>query len=824
MLPSKSTWQHDRPDEIQMKTLADHHQIPELIAGLLLLRGWTDEQQIKRLLQGQEEPMHDPRELKDMELILNRLADARAKDEHIAVYGDYDADGVCSTALAVHALRDAGHEQVTYYVPDRMTEGYGLNDKALEKLAKAGVTVVLTVDNGIRAIEQAQTAKRLGIDLLITDHHELGDQTPEAYAVVNPKRLDCTYPYPSLAGSGIALKLAQALLKQELPQKYWEIASIGTVADMMPLTGENRTIVIRGIKGMQRTALPGLSALTNSSSIDPQKLDAASIGFLIGPLINACGRMEHADPAIKLLLCETYDEGEVYAAEMQRLNKQRQQVVQQITKQAMAEVASSQAEPGSFLIASGDSWHLGVVGIVAARLAERYARPTLVLQRDAESGILKGSGRTYGTFDLYKALQSAEDLFEHFGGHKAAAGLAFHESRLHELMERMSAAVTAQGEHSGQAILALDGEATLQDIEISTIEQLQALGPFGQQHPTPRFVWRGLQVKDSKTMGKDKNHLRLTLQDDAGATIEAIGFGWTDRAAWIASATSKLDLCGELSINEWNGRRKPQIQIADLHIPHRQVFDFRWVTDPIVAMNKRVQALAEEVINAQPSTIGILINGIWSEVSTESETWFASWLQFAEARKLPVWTCLEDGQAQPLNTFATEADPKHCRDIILADPPEQTKAVHSWWRSVSANWERIYAAFSAATILTVPHRQDFARLYAACMQIAPADSTFGASSEELQAAAKQSDHLTLNWMIRVFEELNFVQRIGQANKVTFRTLHNPDKQPLEQSEQYRKFTAYVNTMKAWTADGEDVFGDKILKWLEQAERSEKIGF
>jgi single-stranded-DNA-specific exonuclease len=532
-------------------------------------------------MDGDREEQHDPFLLKGMSEAVPRIRKALEDEEHILVYGDYDADGVSSTALMIHLLRHLG-ASFDIYIPHRSNEGYGLHNHALDWALQQGVSLIITVDTGISAYHQIAYAKELGIDVIVTDHHEPPELLPEAYALINPKLPDCPYPFKGLAGVGVAYKLAQALLAGETPVEWSEIAAIGTVADLMPLLGENREIVRQGILSMRNSSFPGIRALLDVSGVNMSMVTAVNIAFGMAPRINASGRLDHAGRAVSLLTTERAEEARELADELDLLNKERQLVVERIVIEAtakMEERAYDEKLPDVIVLAS-EGWNVGVVGIVASKLLERYYRPVVILDIHPETGMCKGSARSIPGFDIYAALSSCASLMDHFGGHPSAAGMSLHRDAIGDFAAALNAYASGvlTPEHF-VPVTPADGEVTIADLSLQAADELERLAPFGMANPLPKFIVRGASVKETRTMGAGGKHLKIVLQQGRH-TIEVVAFGKGELGELLPGGTT-LDVLAELTVNEWNGSRKPQLMLQDLAVPETQLFDLRGTTDAV---------------------------------------------------------------------------------------------------------------------------------------------------------------------------------------------------------------------------------------------------
>ncbi|MGG4146981.1 single-stranded-DNA-specific exonuclease RecJ [Paenibacillus algorifonticola] len=571
MIQAKTRWNlapWDEQAEAAAKELSTALSLSPLAAKLLVQRGYKEIAQAEQFLRGGSEHLHDPYLLKDMREAVTRIREAASAGEKIRIYGDYDADGVSSTSLLVHVFRELGLH-FDYYIPHRALEGYGLNKVALEKAAAEGVRLIVTVDTGISAYDEIAYAKELGLDVVVTDHHEPPARIPDACAVVNPKRHDCTYPFEGLAGVGVAFKLAQALLERP-PMELTDIVCLGTIADLMPLTGENRILVKSGLERLRQTTNTGFLALAESTGIELPAVTSTTVAFGMAPRINAAGRLDHARRAVELLISDNYDEAILAATSLDMLNRERQRIVEGIVKEAEEQWAqkraqaanAGEAEPAVIVLA-GEGWNVGVIGIVASKLLERHYKPVIILGIDGESGMCKGSARSIDGYDLHAALTACDELLDHYGGHQAAAGMSLHRDQLAEFERQLGKlALEWLSEQDWIPKTGIDLECRVEEANLQTINELAQLEPFGAGNPSPRLLFQGAALADKRTMGKEAKHLKLTVKSGQ-AVLEAVGFSMGAIADRLL-ASSPVDLVGELSINEWNGQRKPQLHIHDL--------------------------------------------------------------------------------------------------------------------------------------------------------------------------------------------------------------------------------------------------------------------
>ncbi|NIK69809.1 single-stranded-DNA-specific exonuclease RecJ [Paenibacillus sp. BK720] len=572
MIQAKTRWNlapWSKEEEQQAERLSAQLNIPPLVAKLLVQRGYKDKEAAEVFLQGGEDRLHDPYLLIGMKEAVDRIRQAADNGEFIRIYGDYDADGVSSTSLLIHVFRELGYT-FDYYIPHRALEGYGLNTGAIDLAAADGVRLIVTVDTGISAYEQVEYAKSLGIDIVVTDHHEPPERIPEAVAVVNPKREDCPYPFKGLAGVGVAFKLATALMGRP-PMEWTDIVSLGTIADIMPLTDENRVLVRAGLERLQNTGNIGFRALSEACGIELDQVTSTTVAFGMAPRINAAGRLDHAKRAVELLTTGDYDEAIRAASSLDVLNKERQRIVEGIVKEAElqwqgkrdAAQAAARPEPAVIVLA-GEGWNVGVIGIVASKILERYYKPVIILGIDPESGMCKGSARSIEGYDLHAALTECDELLDHYGGHQAAAGMSLHRDQLPAFEEKLGElAMEWLTEQDWIPKTAIDLVCSVGDASVHTIGQLALLEPFGAGNPSPRLLLQSAELSDYRTMGKDSRHLKLSLRSGR-ASLDAVGFGLGELSNQL-QAGLPVDLVGELSINEWNGQRKAQLHIHDLY-------------------------------------------------------------------------------------------------------------------------------------------------------------------------------------------------------------------------------------------------------------------
>lgn len=529
-----------------------------LTAVVLAARGLTTPENADAFLRFSG-PLPDPLVMKDMAQAVSRVNLALERGEHIAVFGDYDVDGITATCLLTDYLRSRG-AKCTPYIPGRLEEGYGLNPIGLEQLSRQGVALIITVDCGITAIQEARLCKELGMDLVITDHHECKAELPQAAAVVDPHRKDCPYPHHNLSGVGVAFKLASALEgdQEAIIRRYADMVCLGTVADVMPLVGENRVYVTRGLEALRRTSRPGLKSLMAEAGCDPANLTAGSIGYVLAPRINAAGRMGRIELALELFLSQDPLKGAEAAKSLCLLNRQRQAVETEIYSQAVA-MLSAQQFPEAIVLASAQ-WHQGVVGIVASRMAEEFCCPTFLICLDGEKG--KASSRSYGGFNLFATLQEFSDLLETYGGHELAAGFTITTTHIDEFRRRVCGrAREYYQDATPRTMLDIDCVISPELLTFQNVAGLELLEPCGPGCPKPVFLLERLTIERLIPVGNGR-HLRLRLRGGSH-TINAICFCATAQSLSVREG-DVVDLACTLQINEFRGSRSVQVNLMDI--------------------------------------------------------------------------------------------------------------------------------------------------------------------------------------------------------------------------------------------------------------------
>lgn len=556
-------WVFRDVNQEQRLALAQALSISPITASILLARGVATEAQARHWLSPHQASLHDPFLLPDMERAVDRLHRAVATGESVCFYGDYDVDGMSATSLYLTFFNSLGGK-VGHYIPHRLKEGYGLNEPAIRRLVRDGVRLLVTSDCGTTAHREVATANRLGLDVIITDHHQVDDRLPPALAVLNPCRSDSAYPFRGLCSGGLAYKVAAAYqakygMGELAVETMLDLVALSTVADVVPLQDENRFFVREGLAQITRGSRCGLRALKRVAGIE-RDCHTGTVAFRLAPRINAAGRLAHADVGVRLLTTESDAEAGELADQLERLNRERQKIEEETTADALAMVED--LDMPAALVMAARHWHVGVIGIVAARLVERYHRPAVVVAVN-EQGVGKGSARSVPGFDLYQALSRCRDLLEGFGGHPCAAGLTVQEARLPEFQDRFAEIAAGwTGDRSPQPLLHVDAEVDLREIDQQLVLELSLLHPFGAGNPEPTLAVKNLSILNQRVVGN--RHLKLTVRHGNSGPFDSIGFRMGPLADLGLSVERSVDLAFVPELNRWNGLDRIQLRIRDL--------------------------------------------------------------------------------------------------------------------------------------------------------------------------------------------------------------------------------------------------------------------
>ncbi|RKD34650.1 single-stranded-DNA-specific exonuclease RecJ [Thermohalobacter berrensis] len=547
------------------KEISQKLNISELIAKILLNRGLESSEECQMFLEADIDRLNDPFLLKDMDKAVNRIKKAIDNRENIWIYGDYDVDGITSTSILKLFFKKLGIE-VNYYIPDRLKEGYGLNKDAIDYIALNKGQLIITVDCGISSIKEINYCKEIGVDIIVTDHHQCPKDIPKALAVINPNREDCMYPFKKLAGVGVAFKLIQALSKElNIELDYNEILPIvatGTVADVVSLLGENRIIVKNGLKLMQKTTNKGIKALIDVTGLANKKISSGHIGFVLGPRINAAGRVGFASSGVELLTTDDEYKAKELAKKLNDENNKRQQIEAKILDEAEEIIKSDKNyHKEKVLVIASENWHSGVIGIVSSRITEKYYKPSILIS--IEDGEGKGSARSISSFNIYDALSRCKELFNTFGGHKQAAGLSISKDKINIFRNKINEiAENLMTEEDLIPEIEVDCEVSLDNITIKIIKDLEKLEPFGIDNPSPQFLCKDLIVKSIKQVGSQNKHLKMVVERD-GKSIDCIGFNMGHYIKKI-KVKDKIDVITAIEINDFSGVEKIQFNIKEI--------------------------------------------------------------------------------------------------------------------------------------------------------------------------------------------------------------------------------------------------------------------
>ena len=510
---------------------------------------------------------HDPFLFSEMSKIITRINEAIDEGQPILIYGDYDADGVTGTSILVRCLRELG-ALVDYYIPNRFYEGYGPNEDAFMQAIADGYQLVITVDNGIAGVDEAEILLEHGVDLIITDHHQVKETLPRAYAILHPE-LDENYPFHHLSGAGVALKVAEALLQEVIPEDFYAIAMLGTIGDVVPLIDENRSIVKRGLAALRETEIEGLNAMMDLAGTEKSEVTEVNVGFELCPRLNAPGRMDEAALSVECLIAESEEEAKLIADQIESFNSERQKVTQKVLEEATKLVDAKTLAKKKVVILYSPNWHEGILGIVAGRLAKQWQKAVFVVTDDHE-GFIKGSARAVEGYHLFELLNKCQDLIERFGGHALAAGITFAAENLQALEDKMNELLQ---EVEVTSSLQIDLSLPLADLNVSFVEQLSILAPFGEGNRPPVIELKNVYVKNVKPIGNKLQHLKFTLYQDKHS-VDAIAFNQAPLAMYLTPDTL-FSFVGEVKINEWNGNRSVQFHFIDVLCNEFQFIDLR---------------------------------------------------------------------------------------------------------------------------------------------------------------------------------------------------------------------------------------------------------
>lgn len=553
-------WEVCQEEEEKVMELASKSHLSPLLASILINRNIDTSEKVEKFVNPPRNDFHDPFLMPDMDKAVERILKAINTNEKVMIYGDYDVDGITSITVLKKFLLDRGLE-TGEYTPNRLEEGYGLNKEAVKFIHEQGYTLMITVDCGISGNEEIAYAKQLGMEVIVTDHHEQGEEIPNCLAVIDAKRKDNQYPFNQLAGVGVVFKLIQAIsIKLELDAKeylkYLDIVCVGTISDIVPLVDENRVIAKLGLKLVAMTKNVGLRTLLNS--IGYKKLDSNTISFGIAPRINACGRMGAQEEALKLLLTENQEEADKITEILNQYNQERQATEKSIFEEAVQQIEQTEKD-NPCLVVGNEKWHHGVIGIVSSKVTELYFKPSILICFEDEEG--KGSGRSIPGFDLHEALMNCSTYIERFGGHSMAIGITVKKENFENFKKEFQEYAKSKGISDIIPIIKIDEETTLKNVSLETVRELGLLEPYGEANKVPLFLIRNLKIQSIRTLSEGK-HLKVKLGQDS-YMIDAIGFGIGEWAENYLIG-DKVDVVGSLEVNSFNGNEQVQLVIKDM--------------------------------------------------------------------------------------------------------------------------------------------------------------------------------------------------------------------------------------------------------------------
>ncbi|WP_079530380.1 single-stranded-DNA-specific exonuclease RecJ [Halobacillus hunanensis] len=775
MLQSKMKWKFTYNDQQHSSDAVSIKGMSDMKRRLLEKRNLTEPEAIDRFLHPSLDDLHGPFLMEDMERAIERVQTAIRNGEPILVFGDYDADGVSSTTVMMEALTEAGAD-CEFYIPNRFTEGYGPNEAAFRQAAENGFSLIITVDTGIAAIPEADIAKELGIDLIITDHHEVQEVLPEAFAIIHPKTSE-SYPFNELAGVGVAFKFAAALLGR-LPNHLLDMVAIGTVADLVPLQDENRVLVTYGLKAIARSNRLGIRALIKVAGIEGE-VDEETIGFTIGPRVNAVGRLQDANPAVELFLTEDPEEADRLAVFINQLNQERQKIVADTAKEAERMLTSGEQELSEVIVVAKEGWNPGVLGIVASKLVRTFERPAIVLAIDPETQQAKGSARSIEAFDLFANCMEVRETFLHFGGHAQAAGMTLSVENIDELRQQLShLAQQKLAADDYQQVLDIEMSIEIGDVSLQQIEEVNKLRPFGMGNPKPLFHLKH-SPKELRLIGSRKNHLKVLFQEEA-AKLDGIAFGMGDMYPHI-SPHAELEVVGELGINEWNGKKNPQIMVKDLQIQSWQLFDLRGSKH----LDKQITL-------------------------SEQETYAAVSFRQSSSTSIPFQL--------PVYTPSDLAALSEVDSLLLIDLPERLTDLSDLIREIKPG--KVYACYQvedSAFLKTWPSRDHFKWFYG---MLVKRESFHLKQDRDKLAARKGWDRSMVDFISQVFSELGFVKMEDEFLTINSTPSHRDLTESILYQERknqlYVEQSLYYSTykeLKSWFDEQRNSLREEVVNGL-----------
>ncbi|GEK29787.1 single-stranded-DNA-specific exonuclease RecJ [Kurthia zopfii] len=746
---TEKRWIIENPDESKVNQLMDELNINTISAKILVARGFSEVEEARAFLQVDETSVHDPFLLNGMSEAVERINNAIEQNEQILIYGDYDADGITSTSVLKHALLELG-ANVDHCIPNRFIDGYGPSERLFRKAAEDGVKLIITVDNGIAGNEPIAIAKELGVDVIVTDHHEPAKELPNADVIIHPRIPEGQYPFGELAGVGVAFKLAHALLGR-FPEHLVEFVAIGTIADLVPLLDENRYLVKLGLEKLQTTQHVSLNALAKVSNVPLNEITEETIGFSFGPRLNAIGRLGEAAPAVDFMLSQDQAEAAHMAQQLDDKNKERKDIVSTMTKEAIELVENmEEISQAQVLVVAEEGWNPGVVGIVASRLVEKYYKPTIVLGIDVEKGIAKGSARSIEGFNMYGELDQNRDVLIAFGGHPMAAGMTLAMEDVDELRERLHAqSLVSLSPEDLIPILKIDVPVSIDEIDVDAIQATRNLAPYGTSFAKPLYGIQETEIKSMRKIGANEDHIKMDLGEN-GQSLAAVGFHKGYLKDELTTGV-KVSFAGDLQINEWNGKKLPQLMISDVHTDEWQLFDLRGGSNKVSKWLQTIPIEETTFIAFKKDTVEYFKTLIPKEITLYNE----------------------------------ETEQTYSKFLVLLDLPTHQEQLANLLRTVEP--VRIYAHFYVANphlFEGMPTREQFIWYYSFLKQ----RKQFNVR-QNLNDLAKHKgwSRAMLIFMTQVFFELKFVTIDDGLAKI----VDNPDKRAIESALIYKERTEQV---------------------------------
>lgn len=767
MLQAKYRWQKTTTNnQALVEQIASQCQLPPVLAKLLVARGCKDLKQAQLFLKPQLAQIKQPNYLHDMDKAVARLKQAVADGEQITIYGDYDADGMTSTTVMYEALESLG-AQVNYFIPNRFKDGYGPNQDEYQRLIDNGTQLIVTVDNGVTGKDEVAYAKSRGVDVVITDHHKMPADLPDAAAIVHPQYPGAEYSYADLSGVGVAFKVAWALL-EEFPTEMLDLVAIGEIADVVSLSGENHALVYFGLQQLRAGMRPGIHALAALANIDEVHLTDQDIGFQIAPRLNALGRIADANDGVKLLTTLDEDQAAQLARQVDDCNNQRQELVKQIYQEALAKAQAPDNLRKQTLLIVGHGWHQGVLGIVASRLVEAMGKPTIVASVDPGQLIAKGSGRSVEGFDIFAALTDHRDLMTAFGGHAMACGLSFNIVKLPQLAKALEKGAQTQGvDLTKKPQVNYAGTLTTDQLTKDLYQQIQRLAPFGPDNEEPQFCVQRPVIERAQRIGKDKQHLKLRLRSKNGG-IDLLAFNQAELVS--ALATTPVDMLVKLNLNRWHGQENAQLMLVDCHFEGPALVDNR--QQPVTA-----QSFAKQM----------------------------SYLIFDPKLRQNVQGHANGPVLSPEQAIGTSL---HNHALAIVDMPQSLQdltAVLGQLKDVT-EIHLDFRQFKARPVFQIPDRQQFVAFYQLLRKI----RTINLNQQAQQVInSLKIDQNQLIFMIRVFLELRFVTMKNGFLQIS----DHVEAGDLKQTRQYRQAEEWQKVVTVLIKSSSAQLGDWIRKHL-----------